>query len=545
MGDDGYGSTLLGAATGALFGAGATVSLATMGTGASAATEAFGGDIEMGSRMPTASMVAEEVADPRGYYTSSRIVDRPNIRFRNVPQTDDEFVEVPLDEEEEAEPAMNIIQQARAKAGQMLRAIKQHFGAPQEYEQLPQEADLEMGVTDADQAVTQAQSAVTEAQATADADSAAVTGGETELTSLQATSAEDVEAANAIGDELFSDSLGVTTDALADTGLASADAATSAAVDAGALDAGGIVGDVGAAEAVAAPLDVETLGLSAVVAGIGGLLGGLIGGLFHSDPSPGIDWLGQDQMENMLGKLDADGKKDTPTFRTIKKGFMGQRVALVTTFQKKQVAVARLTNSQMTQAWSALEAHPKMLIGTDPFLLTAMGFNSSLSKGEYVPGMYPFQPDVQPPIAPPTPPQSSTALQAAQAKLTTLKAKALVSQTALTTAKTNLTSAQAQDAAAKAKLQTAYAAAVTAQNAKQKAAVDAYNAQLQANLPAVAAAYNKSVAGLNIQMSLKADHTIPLLHYNQAQAYAQAKQTYNPVSTTMPSSTTASATPSA
>ena len=165
-----------------------------------------------------------------------------------------------------------------------------------------------------------------------------------------------------------------------------------------------------------------------------------------------------------------------------------------------------------------------------------MGFNADLGMVQYVPGMYPFQKDVQPPIAPPTPPESSVALQAAQAKLTTLKAKAASSQAALTAAKTKLSLAQAQASTTKAQAQQAYAAAVAKQNAQNQASVDAYNPALKQNLPAVAAAYNKAVAAENIKMSIQATKTTQLLHYNVAQAYAAAKQTYTPMSTTLPSS---------
>ena len=105
----------LGAGIGAVAGAG--LGAAGMGLGRALSSTAgyarlASSDIEMG--IPRAGTVAEEVANPRGYYTSSRIVERPNIRFRGIPQEEDEFGEEGL--EDEAKAAQSISQKVMQNA---------------------------------------------------------------------------------------------------------------------------------------------------------------------------------------------------------------------------------------------------------------------------------------------------------------------------------------------------------------------------------------------------------------------------------------------
>ena len=111
----------LGAGIGAVAGAG--LGAAGMGLGRALSSTAgyarlASSDIEMGEMgIPRAGTVAEEVANPRGYYTSSRIVERPNIRFRGIPQEEDEFGEEGL--EDEAKAAQSISQKVmRASSNQ-------------------------------------------------------------------------------------------------------------------------------------------------------------------------------------------------------------------------------------------------------------------------------------------------------------------------------------------------------------------------------------------------------------------------------------------
>ena len=137
-----------GAAIGGVVGAGLTMGGMSLGRAlsSSAGYEAIPQDIEMGNMTPEANVVSQEVENPRGFYTSSRIVDRPGIRFRQVPQDDDEFRDVPLDDEEK--PAQTIASRAMQAAKRALRQFKVKLGT--DYQRVPQteveaDQDVEMG----------------------------------------------------------------------------------------------------------------------------------------------------------------------------------------------------------------------------------------------------------------------------------------------------------------------------------------------------------------------------------------------------------------
>ena len=143
----------------------------------------------MGESIPRAGIVPEEVANPRGYYTSSRIVERPNIRFRGIPQEEDEFGEEGL--EDEAKAAQSISQKVMQNAQRVLRQIKVKLGT--DYQRVPtseveEDADIEMGKIDTAQAAeTDASDAVNTATQEADVEMANLGEAATEETAAAAS----------------------------------------------------------------------------------------------------------------------------------------------------------------------------------------------------------------------------------------------------------------------------------------------------------------------------------------------------------------------
>ena len=76
-------------------------------------------------------------------------MERPNIRFRGIPQEEEEFGEEGL--EDEAKAAQSISQKVMQNAQRVLRQIKAKLGT--DYQRVPtseveEDADIEMGKID-------------------------------------------------------------------------------------------------------------------------------------------------------------------------------------------------------------------------------------------------------------------------------------------------------------------------------------------------------------------------------------------------------------
>jgi len=443
--------TSLGALTGAAVGLGAS-RMSNLGNYARLATSEF----EMSSLeegIPQASISAEEIANPAGYYSSSRIVDRPNIRFRGIPQDEMEFG----DTEEEEKMAQSLADKALQNAKQMLRRLRVKLGdgyEPVNTSEAAAEADIEMGAIDtAEEGVETAQQALTSATTQADVEMSNLASSQAELTS--ATTAETAaenefealtirgapelvdmagtefaevsaeEASQLIGDslegvggDLMGDALGVTegltegvTDATigGDIEMAELGSETllesAGAIDAGLVgaevagEAGAVAGSVATAEAVAAPFDFLTFGLASLVAagvgaGVGaGIAAGVASANKKPDPKPGVKYLDRDDVNKLKDKL--KGQKNTDaTIKTLDRYSSTQKVSLVTTNNKKTIVVARLTPQQLAKAAATLQQKPDLFKGQDPNILQAMGINPSLSKTQFIPGSNPFSGDI-------------------------------------------------------------------------------------------------------------------------------------------------------
>jgi len=271
---------------------------------------------------------------------------------------------------------------------------------------------------------------------------------------------------------------------------------------------------------------------AAVGAGIGAGVGAAVAASQKKpEPKPGINALNQKDVTNLITKLQGNPNAAS-TIATLKKYSTTQPVALVTTGTKQSVVVAQLQPPQLAKAAEALKQKPGLFKGQDVYVLQAMGINPMLAVENWSPGISPFAPGITPP--PPTT-AATDALSAANAKVAAANAKSTASQQALTAAQAKLSLAQAQATTTKAQAQAAYAAAVAKANVQNQAAVTAYNAALKQNAPQIAKAYNTSVAQENIELSLHSKGPTPLLHMSVTQAYNSNKQTYTPISSTLPS----------
>ena len=207
---------------------------------------------------------------------------------------------------------------------------------------------------------------------------------------------------------------------LAVTGAAAEATADTAgiATAAEAVTATATAGDIAVAEAAAAPLDVETLGISAGVAAATGAAigaaaaGGIILAYESAHPrEPSITQLTSQQLSSTLGKLINSSIRTpaiTKTINSLANAFaVGSPVYNVYNGTTTSV-VAQLSNKDLIKAQASYNSNPNVFKGQDVNVLTAMGLNPNLSKGSITGNFYNSNVANPPPATPPSTPAPTT-----------------------------------------------------------------------------------------------------------------------------------------
>ena len=183
---------------------------------------------------------------------------------------------------------------------------------------------------------------------------------------------------------------GAAAEATADTaGIATAAEAVAATATAA---------DIAVAEAAAAPLDVETLGVSAGVAAATGAAigaaaaGGIILAYESAHPrEPSITPLTSQQLSSTLGQLINSSIRTpaiTKTINSLANAFaIGSPVYNVYNGTTTSV-VAQLSTADLIKARESYNSNPNIFKGQDVNVLTAMGLNPNLSKGSITGNFY-------------------------------------------------------------------------------------------------------------------------------------------------------------
>lgn len=481
---------------------------------------------------------------------------------------------------------------ARAAAQRSLSNIRQALGdGYTRVSQVDPDDDIEMQnaqseVDDAQQAVTNDSAAAAEdeedLQGLDDLFNEATTNADTVASDLASDLTESVgdvgTSAEETGADLFSSAFGTESGDLTTASMGEAgDVGLDMTSEAGSL-AETMSSDIGASELAAAPLDFETLGISAAAALVGGVLAGTIGYFAHTQgivPPSGFSHLNATQASSMLKKMTNRFQQPSslsfaPAVRLLKTVVAGTNttpVSLVTTSNHKTAVIQQLTQAQLGQAKAALIKQPNLFAGQDWFVLQAMGLNNHLSNNAYGPNtpayyegnMFVGGTKSKMDAGYAQLQATATATAAGQSnKIAAAKANVTAAQTALNAAKANQIAGQAKSTAASTKLATSqtalstakgryaqtkatalsnYAAYATKMNSQADTQAAAYNTQLRANASSIAQAYNtsKAVVDQNVYTALHMTNSItPLLHMSASQTYSQNKATPTHISTTLP-----------
>ena len=254
-------------------------------------------------------------------------------------------------------------------------------------------------------------------------------------------------------------------------------------------------------------------------------------------PKPGISVLPSNDVSTALKKLQKEPTKNAALINMIESAqSAGRPVFQVTTYGKKTLLQAQLSQENLAKAIAAVKANPNVYKGQSQYILQAMGLNKALAAGGTVPSSILRQhmsgiPDV----TPPTQAVQQAASTALQGKIQAKMQPFLTAKGDLQTAQQRLQQSRSAAANAATVAQARYAKYITGVNQKNQTAVAQYNQHLLSSLQQYAPQYDAAVAQQNLQTAEQATKPTQLLQFNVQQSYQAQKQTYTPLSTQLPS----------